>query len=383
MMGNAYGIWSLAALSFLLSACATITTGTTQTVDVSSSPDGAECTLTRAGAPLGTVTTPGVLTIKRGRIPISVVCTKDGYEDGQTVMNAQAEKATYGNALLGGMVGMAVDSSSGANGRYDPSVSIELTAMSAADQAAARAKKAGATPASPPANGPVGPSEYYGGVMLGYTEINLRTVKLRMTGEHAVGEVTQARCPDSGKIDLAIDPTGAVHGNMDVRKSGTCEPYPLRVEGRLDKDILKLTVTIADRAIPFSLTRSMPTPQTAGPFDGAYHGAYEFRRTGRGSFSVSEVVRMVTVDVTAGVGTGITEFALCKDPGHVRFTISSSGAVEGDIDLPDGSGCEPLRSKLHGKVEGDRLILETSFDSTRTPSELVLTRPSLNARTAP
>ena len=56
------------------------------------------------------MTTPGSLSIKRGRDPITVDCTKEGYEDARTIMNAQAEKATYGNAILGGVIGMAIDS---------------------------------------------------------------------------------------------------------------------------------------------------------------------------------------------------------------------------------------------------------------------------------
>jgi len=120
--------------------CATITTGTTQPINFDSEPQQAECTLTREGVTLGTVTTPAPLTIKRHASTIHVVCRKAGYEEGRVVMNSRFETASAGNFLVGGIIGVMVDGSSGANSRYESNVMVRLTPMSPADTAAAAAR---------------------------------------------------------------------------------------------------------------------------------------------------------------------------------------------------------------------------------------------------
>jgi hypothetical protein len=137
-------------MTVLLGGCATVTTGTTQSINIDSDPQAAECTLTREGAALGTVTTPSPLTIKRHAATVHVVCKKPGYEDGRTVMNSRFETASAGNFLVGGIIGVMVDASSGANSRYDTHVMVRLTPMSPADQAAAAARGP-TTPAPQPA----------------------------------------------------------------------------------------------------------------------------------------------------------------------------------------------------------------------------------------
>jgi hypothetical protein len=141
--------------AWLLAGCATVTTGTTQPINIDSEPQQAECTLTREGLALGTVTTPAPLTIKRHASTVHVVCKKPGYEDGRLVMNSRFETASAGNFLLGGIIGVMVDASSGANSRYESNVLVRLMPMSPADQAAAvAAAKANPPPAPRPFDGP-------------------------------------------------------------------------------------------------------------------------------------------------------------------------------------------------------------------------------------
>lgn len=142
-----------AALAASVSGCATVTTGTTQPINIDSDPQAAECTLTREGNVLGTVTTPAPLTIKRHASTIHVVCRKPGYEDGRSVMNSRFESASAGNFLVGGIIGVMVDASSGANSRYESNVMVRLTPMSPADQAAA-ATRPPSTPAPQPVAAP-------------------------------------------------------------------------------------------------------------------------------------------------------------------------------------------------------------------------------------
>ena len=62
-----------------LSGCATITTGTSQTVLVETSPDGAVCRFSRDSKEVGIVNpTPGTLFIDKSSKPLSVICTREG-----------------------------------------------------------------------------------------------------------------------------------------------------------------------------------------------------------------------------------------------------------------------------------------------------------------
>lgn len=119
----------LAALvaAALLSGCATVTSGTSQTVMINSDPEGAECTVSRQEALLATVTTPAPVTLKRHAASLYVLCRKAGYEDNRVVINSRFENASAGNFLLGGVVGTMIDASSGASSRYEPSILVRLT----------------------------------------------------------------------------------------------------------------------------------------------------------------------------------------------------------------------------------------------------------------
>lgn len=259
----------VAALVAVLSlgGCATITTGTTQPINVDSEPQEAECTLLREGQVLSTVTTPAPVTIKRNANTLHVVCKKAGYEDGRVVMNSRHEMASAGNALLGGIIGAMVDASTGANSRYEPYVMVRLTPLSPAEQAAAAARAkadAAAKPvpvaaaAAPPAPTPFD-GEYHGGFQVGPFSDSLRTVELRVSAGEGTGTVRQQRCSTPGPISLKISPSGAVTGEVDVLATGTCNPVKGRIEGRAEGDLLKLTFTDGGQPREFSLRRAGKT----------------------------------------------------------------------------------------------------------------------------
>jgi hypothetical protein len=138
-----------AVLALSAGGCATITTGTTQAINVDSDPQGAECSLMRSGQQLATVTTPAPVTIKRNQETIHVRCKKDGFEEGLVVMNSRYETRSAGNLILGGIVGIMVDASSGASSKYDPYVMVSMAPLTPADAAAAAAR-----PKPPPAPSP-------------------------------------------------------------------------------------------------------------------------------------------------------------------------------------------------------------------------------------
>jgi hypothetical protein len=145
-------ILACAGLTLLGAAggCASITNGTSQSINVNSDPGEADCTLTRDGRELATVKTPAPVKVKRESRTIHVLCKKEGFRDGETSMDARFETATLGNLILGGVVGLAVDAASGAYQRYDGFVMVHLTPLSPT-AAATQPAPAPATPASPAA----------------------------------------------------------------------------------------------------------------------------------------------------------------------------------------------------------------------------------------
>lgn len=94
---------------------------------VSTNPAGASCALTREGKPLGTINpTPGTLLIKKTKYDITVLCDKDGFLQVTYLNHSGAAGATFGNIILGGGVGWAIDSASGADNKYDSPVNLTM-----------------------------------------------------------------------------------------------------------------------------------------------------------------------------------------------------------------------------------------------------------------
>jgi hypothetical protein len=122
---------AVAALGMLLSGCATIIEGTTQSVSVTTTPQvGAQCTLTNSQ---GTwfVTSPGSVVVHKTKTDLDVTCKKDGYLPGHVVAASHFGATTAANIAggVGGVVvGGVVDAASGANYSYDSPITVPLGA---------------------------------------------------------------------------------------------------------------------------------------------------------------------------------------------------------------------------------------------------------------
>ncbi len=117
----------VAALGMLLPGCATITKGGQQTVTVNTDPAGASCSLTRDGKPLAVVNpTPGSIPIEKASGDIAVACKKGGYKDAAGALASEFQAWTFGNVILGGIVGIVVDAASGAMHQYPAMLTITL-----------------------------------------------------------------------------------------------------------------------------------------------------------------------------------------------------------------------------------------------------------------
>ena len=119
--------WIAIALTLLLPGCATIMEGTGQSVTVKTTPAGASCEVDRAGQKLGTVNpTPGSLRIDKSKNDLSVSCDEAGYQHARVTSTPNFVGTTFGNILLGGVVGAVVDASTGANYSYPNEIDVTL-----------------------------------------------------------------------------------------------------------------------------------------------------------------------------------------------------------------------------------------------------------------
>lgn len=125
---KAYLLLMTACTSLLLTSCASITEGRTQNLTVETTPDGAHCDLFRDSEKLGVINpTPGTLLINKSKHDIELLCQKEGYLDEKLTIVSETEGMTFGNALLGGVIGIAIDSSTGAANQYAGMVELDFT----------------------------------------------------------------------------------------------------------------------------------------------------------------------------------------------------------------------------------------------------------------
>lgn len=116
---------ALAAIS--LCGCASITTGSSETIAVASTPaDGASCVLSN-GNGNWTVTTPGTVEVARSSHDMNVKCSKPGYADAAAVVPAKLQPWSVASVVLTGPVGVFVDTTTGAINRYSSTITVPMT----------------------------------------------------------------------------------------------------------------------------------------------------------------------------------------------------------------------------------------------------------------
>lgn len=99
----------------IVSGCATVVKGTTQSIPVNSDPTGAEVVVNNNV--LGT--TPTEIKLKRKR-DHQVVIRKEGYTSVTMPVLKSVGGAVWGNVLAGGLIGWGVDATSGAQYNLSP-----------------------------------------------------------------------------------------------------------------------------------------------------------------------------------------------------------------------------------------------------------------------
>jgi len=129
-MGNAHKQTFLIVVVFLCSGCASLTGSKNQPISVKThSQNGditdAKCTLTNDKGEWF-VTTPGSVVVSKSTSDMLVVCKKDVYK-GSSKFESKSNGGVWGNILVGGLIGYAVDSSSGAGFDYPSIINVPLT----------------------------------------------------------------------------------------------------------------------------------------------------------------------------------------------------------------------------------------------------------------
>ncbi|WP_439816172.1 hypothetical protein [Zavarzinia sp. CC-PAN008] len=110
-----------------LGGCSSIIEGRSQQIQVNTNPPGAMCRLDREGQTIATISpTPGSAYIEKTKHDITVVCDKEGYQQATYLNHSGAAGATFGNIVLGGGIGWAIDSATGSDNKYDGVVNITL-----------------------------------------------------------------------------------------------------------------------------------------------------------------------------------------------------------------------------------------------------------------
>lgn len=105
----------------LLSACASMTSGSTQTINIATTPlSGASCVVSNDRNSLS-ATTPAALTVQRSKHALNVTCVSGEYR-GATSVTPDLKNA----ALFGGALGMSYDMGTGAAYDYPDLITVNL-----------------------------------------------------------------------------------------------------------------------------------------------------------------------------------------------------------------------------------------------------------------
>src|SRR5262245_56317921 len=114
-------ILACAVAALLTSGCATIVSRSTQTMTVTSVPEGATVSITnKSGVAVNSSNTPSTVTLKKGRgyfkpETYTLNFSKEGYKPIDITVRGEVNGWYFGNVIFGGLIGLlAVDPATGA-----------------------------------------------------------------------------------------------------------------------------------------------------------------------------------------------------------------------------------------------------------------------------
>ncbi|OGT36989.1 MAG: hypothetical protein A3F11_09275 [Gammaproteobacteria bacterium RIFCSPHIGHO2_12_FULL_37_14] len=118
---------SLISIIGLLSGCASIVSGTSQRISVSTAPaKGASCSLENNKGKWYLNNTPGTVTVNRSFNDLQINCKKPGYTPTFKQVASNTKGMVFGNAVFGGILGAGIDMADGAAYEYPQSIDLPM-----------------------------------------------------------------------------------------------------------------------------------------------------------------------------------------------------------------------------------------------------------------
>jgi hypothetical protein len=226
----------------LASGCATIATGGTQAIHIQSQPPDAQCTLTREGQTLGSLVTPGDITVSLSRHPIRVTCRKTDYQDTAEFLVAKHEPLKLLNLLplvavpVVGIVGDAADYASGAYVQYPKDLKVWLV------PSGSRADLANIPPGMSAAPSPLD-GRYFGTLRSYAVPSRFAPVQidLQIVSGRGSGTVKTDACAVPGEATVTVDSSGAVVGRFQL-KDEVCQGSAMTFTGLIKDGRMKIKI---------------------------------------------------------------------------------------------------------------------------------------------
>ncbi len=133
-----------ACLVMQLAGCASIVSGTNQSLSVETRSDtgalvGATCKLTNNKGEWF-ITTPGSTMVHRSFQDLSISCEKDQYTPGYASAKSSTKPMAFGNIIFGGVIGAGVDISTGAAYDYPNLIVVNMSSDTTQSPSAAESK---------------------------------------------------------------------------------------------------------------------------------------------------------------------------------------------------------------------------------------------------
>jgi len=119
---------TLAALALAVGtqACASVVSDTESATYIETDPEKARCELHGQDFKR-IVETPNSLNLPAKAAPLTIACKANGYKTTTEKLDTETDGWIFGNILLGGIIGIAIDAARGAGQKYPPKVSVILT----------------------------------------------------------------------------------------------------------------------------------------------------------------------------------------------------------------------------------------------------------------
>ncbi len=114
-----------AGILLLLSGCASIISDNETTTYISTDPEHAECRI-EGEEFKRSVITPASMLLHAKHAPLTVQCSASGHHDETASLETKNDGWTLGNAVLGGIIGAAIDRATMAGQKYPESLHLDL-----------------------------------------------------------------------------------------------------------------------------------------------------------------------------------------------------------------------------------------------------------------